>query len=102
MTSAEIVQQIAALDVAEVPAVLAAVAARLAQGHQESVSAEDLAHNIGSDANLTIEEAAALIRRSKKWIYRHRAALPFLRKLGPRSYVCSRVGLEKWLGRRGQ
>jgi Helix-turn-helix domain len=49
---------------------------------------------------LTIDEAAARIRRSKKWLYRHRESLPFVRKLGPRSYVVSKQKLESWLAKR--
>jgi hypothetical protein len=54
------------------------------------------------DVNLTVEEAATLLRKSTKWLYRHRATLPFVRKLGPRSYIVSKNGLEHWLARRSR
>jgi len=49
------------------------------------------------DESLTIEEAAALLRRSTKWMYRHRDRLPFVKKIGPRSYLVSRPSLNRWL-----
>ena len=51
------------------------------------------------DTYLTIKEAARLLHLLTKWLYRHRATLPFLRKLGPRSYVCSKLELNRWLAR---
>jgi predicted DNA-binding transcriptional regulator AlpA len=80
------------------PKVIAAAVARWAQARPApEPSPQQYAHD---DTSLTIEEAAALLRRSTKWIYRHRATLPFIRKLGPRSYICSQDALNKWLARR--
>ena len=102
MTLPELLQQIATLDPTDAPAVLAAVAARLAQGRQAPTPSEAPVENRADDRNLTIEETAALIRRSTKWIYRHRANLPFVRKLGPRSYICSLQTLNRWLAQRSR
>jgi hypothetical protein len=77
------------------PKIVAAAAARWAQappGPEPPIANVNCADN---DA-ITIAEAAGMICRSPKWISRHRAQLPFLRKLGPRSYVCSRTALIKW------
>jgi hypothetical protein len=49
---------------------------------------------------LTTEEAAKLLRRSTKWISRHRRNLPFARKLSERSWVYSEQGLRRWLARK--
>jgi predicted DNA-binding transcriptional regulator AlpA len=53
----------------------------------------------GSDRLLTTVEAAAILRRSVKWIYRHQKTLPFARRLSARSWVFSERGLQKWLAR---
>jgi hypothetical protein len=96
VTTIELIAAIADLDPAEVPAVLAAVAARLAQPRPVH---EPPPEPNGQDESLTIGEAAALLRRSTKWIYRHRARLPFISKIGPRSYLCSKSALLRWRDR---
>jgi predicted DNA-binding transcriptional regulator AlpA len=49
------------------------------------------------DTLLTVEECAHRLRRSPKWIYRRVKTLPFARKLGPRSWIFSEQGLQKWI-----
>ncbi len=98
MTTPDLMAAIAHLDPADAPAVLAAVAARLAEARNDESQPEPAAP--ADDTNLTIEETAKRLHRSTKWIYRHRATLPFIRKLGPRSYICSQNALNKWLARR--
>jgi hypothetical protein len=49
---------------------------------------------------LTTEEAAALLRRSPRWLYRNAKRLPFVRRLSPRSMVHSRKGIERYLASR--
>jgi len=98
----DLIAAIADLDPADAPAVLAAVAAQLAQLGQRPSGADDPAIKGAEylpDESLTIEEAAACLRRSTKWIYRHRARLPFVRKIGPRSYLCSKSALLRWRDR---
>jgi predicted DNA-binding transcriptional regulator AlpA len=51
------------------------------------------------DRMLTVRECAERLRRSTKWVYRRVKTLPFARSLGPRSWVFSQRGLEKWLAR---
>ncbi|HWE06397.1 MAG TPA: helix-turn-helix domain-containing protein [Rhizomicrobium sp.] len=92
-----LIAAIQTLDPADVPAVMMALSARLlaAKSIAPAESAPD-----SEDVNLTIAEAAALLRRSGKWVYRHRTSLPFIRKIGPRSYICSKRALDRWLARR--
>lgn len=79
-----------------IPKLIVALAARLLEPEPvEPVSDEP-------DRSLTTEEAAALLRRSTKWISRHRRSLPFARKLSERSWVYSEQGLRRWLARRGE
>ncbi|MBV8771496.1 MAG: helix-turn-helix domain-containing protein [Deltaproteobacteria bacterium] len=97
MTSAsEIIAAIADLDTSDMAAILAAVASRLAHSRP---APEPSAPAAADDESLTIEEAATLLRKSTKWIYRHRERLPFIRKIGPRSYLVSKSGLLRWRDR---
>jgi hypothetical protein len=45
-------------------------------------------------------EAAAMLRRKVRWIYRGADTLPFVRRIGPRSLLCSEQGIKRWLERR--
>jgi predicted DNA-binding transcriptional regulator AlpA len=96
MNLPELLEGIAQLDAGALPAVLAAVAGRLATTAAPTTSPTPLDE---PDTMLSTDEAAALLHRSAKWLYRHRTALPFARKLGPRSYVWSKTGLLRWLAR---
>ena len=78
----------------QIPAFIAALAARLL----EPAPSPEPAPN-EPDKMLTTAKAAALLRRSVKWIYRHNGNLPFARKLSDRSWVYSEQGLRKWLAR---
>lgn len=49
---------------------------------------------------LTIDEAAARLRVSPRWLYRHAKILPFARKLSRKVLRFSRVGLARWLATR--
>jgi len=51
------------------------------------------------DKWLTAQEVALALRKSVKWVYRRAARLPFARRLDNRSWVFSKKGLERWLGR---
>lgn len=46
---------------------------------------------------LTVDEAAALLRLSRRWLYRHAKTLPFARKLSRKVLRFSRSGLARWL-----
>ena len=49
---------------------------------------------------LTIDEAAARLRVSPRWLYRHAKTLPFSRKLSRKVLRFSRVGMVRWLATR--
>ena len=51
------------------------------------------------DQMLTVRECAERLRKSTKWVYRRTRTLPFAICLGPRSWVFSQKGLEKWLAK---
>ena len=96
MKVAELLNEIEKIDPADAPAIMMALAARLAstKADEPQAMATDT-----EDTMLTTQEAAAMLKRSVKWLYRHHS-LPFARKIGPRSYVWSRNELQKWLSRR--
>ena len=49
---------------------------------------------------LTVAEAAAALRVTARWLYRHAKTLPFARKLSRKVLRFSRVGLVRWLATR--
>lgn len=93
-----------AIEQAEIPAALSALAAlqsalavRLMNGTPAPVPVPP-----ESDRMLTVDEAAALLRRRRTWIYRHAATLPFVKRISRKSLLCSEAGIKRWLaGRRG-
>jgi excisionase family DNA binding protein len=50
---------------------------------------------------LTVKEAADRCSTSADWIYRHKDALPFIRRLG-RTVRVSEAALARWMARRAQ
>jgi predicted DNA-binding transcriptional regulator AlpA len=94
MTAADLIDAISTIDRDQLPALMLAIAARIAEDKPAEPAVPE-----PDDTNLSMEEAAARLRRSAKWLYRHRTRLPFVRKLGPRSYVCSKNGLDRWVAR---
>ena len=91
----------AALPAEAIPAVLSTLAAWQAQlAARLMVPAHTPAAEAGeADVMLKVDEVAARLRKSKKWVYRRAKTLPFARRLGPRSWVFSQNGLDKWLPR---
>jgi len=93
----------ASIPVEQIPAVLAAFAA-----WQSALAARLMATPATivetatetDDRLLTVRECAERLRKSPKWVYRRTKTLPFARCLGPRSWVFSQRGLEKWLAQR--
>jgi hypothetical protein len=77
-------------------AALSAIGLAWASSGQSAQSTSETA----DDQMLTVDEAAAILRRERRWIYRHAATLPFVRRLSPRSLLCSRKGVERWLAAR--
>jgi hypothetical protein len=69
--------------------VLATASERPHRRHQiELPDADDL---------ITVAEAAAILRRSRRWIWRHKRKLPFIHEISPRSLLCSKRGIANWL-----
>jgi len=88
------------IEQAEIPAALAALAAL-----QGALAARLLVAPVVAPANgegdtmLTTKEAAKLLCRSPRWIYRHKH-LPFVKPLSARSMVHSKRGIERYLATR--
>ncbi len=53
-----------------------------------------------TDRMLTPDEAAAILRRSRRWLYRNADRLPFVKRLSPKSILCSESGIRRWLATR--
>ncbi|MGH2367195.1 MAG: helix-turn-helix transcriptional regulator [Chloroflexota bacterium] len=51
------------------------------------------------DRLLTVEEAAAVLSVSKRWLYSHAGRLPFARHLSHRALRFSEAGLRRWIDR---
>ena len=49
------------------------------------------------DQLLTITEAAALLKTTKDWLYRHWGELPFTVRLSPRQLRFSAKGIERYI-----
>jgi hypothetical protein len=60
--------------------------------------AQDEGKRIAADDEmLKVEEAAALIRRTPRWIYRHVHKLPFVVRISPKALLCLKRGIQSWL-----
>jgi helix-turn-helix protein len=49
---------------------------------------------------MTVAEAAALLRKQPRWVYRHAKQLPFVKRLSPKALLVSEAGLRKWIEQR--
>jgi Helix-turn-helix domain len=58
-------------------------------GHQPTIA----------DRMLTTAEAAEMLRRSPRWIYRNADRLPFVKRISQKSLLCSEAGIKRWLER---
>jgi hypothetical protein len=52
------------------------------------------------DQMLMVDEAAKMLRRKPQWIYRNAARLPFVKRISPKSLLCSKNGISRWLATR--
>jgi len=78
---------------ASTAAVQAALTAELlARGHAQTAPAKD--------RWLKPDEASAVLRRDRRWLYRLARTLPFIKKISARSFLCSEVGIHRWLATR--
>ena len=91
---------IAAIPAAEIPAMLAQLAAYQAQLAARLMATPGPEPAVDEpDKLLTAAEASQVLRRSRKWLSRNRTRLPFARRMGPRSWTYSEQGLRRWLAR---
>jgi predicted DNA-binding transcriptional regulator AlpA len=95
----------AAVPEEQIPAVIATfgawqtqLAARL-MSSPATVSAPEVRPDEESDRPLTTVQVAEMLGHSTKWVYRHVKNLPFARRIGPRDYRFSLLGLRKWQAR---
>jgi hypothetical protein len=51
----------------------------------------------GLDDMISIEEAAAALHVRRQWLVRRARRYPFIRRLSRKKFVCSRIGLIRWL-----
>jgi hypothetical protein len=49
------------------------------------------------DIMLKPTEAATMLRRKPRWLYRNKNKLPFVVQVSPRTILCSERGLRQWL-----
>jgi hypothetical protein len=90
----------ATIPLGEIPGTIALLAALQAQLAARLMTAPAQPEPVSDgDQLLTVKEAATVLRRSAKWLYRRAPKLPFARHLDNRSWVFSKKGLEKWLAR---
>ena len=48
----------------------------------------------------SVEEVAGIIGKPRRWISRNAARLPFVTRVSLKHYICSRIGLRRWLSTR--
>lgn len=54
----------------------------------------------GLDDVATVEEVATIIGKPRRWIIENAANLPFVMRVSRKHFVCSRIGLRRWLASR--
>ena len=93
--------RLAALPPEQIPSILARVAAiqsvltaRLLAIPPVPVASESKSET--TDQLLTAEDAAAILRVTPRWLYRHANRLPFTRRLSRKCLRFSEAGLRRW------
>lgn len=81
----------AAVLLAQVAAVQASLAARVASAAQPAAARRQQA-----DRLISVDEAAARLGVTPRWLYRHSVHLPFARRLSRKTLRFSDLGLERW------
>jgi hypothetical protein len=79
-------------DLAELSSAQNALAAALLDSKQAPHATAD-----ADDRMMTADEAAVVLHHDRRWLYRHAADLPFVRRVSRKSFLCSEIGLRKWL-----
>lgn len=57
-------------------------------------------HRVETDRLLTVGEASERTGMSRAWLYRHKANLPFSKRIG-RKVLFSEAGMTRWIATRG-
>jgi hypothetical protein len=70
----------------------ALLAARL-----RSASVQAGEHQKEADEWLDIDAAAARLKKSRRWIFKHAKELTFTRRISKKTLLCSAKGIDKWL-----
>ncbi len=52
------------------------------------------------DDVVSVEEVVAILGKSRRWIVRNAASLPFVMRVSRKHFVCSRIALRRWLATR--
>src|SRR5437879_1702773 len=87
-----------ALSAEEEHAILTALRGVIGHDGPREITAASTHAGAWSDGDLlTVGEAAAALRLSPRWLYRHAKTLPFARKLSRKVLRFSRVGITRWL-----
>lgn len=87
-----LLDDIARLPPGDLPAVLAAVAARMATVQAEQVPTVAPAE---PDRGISLKEAAGRLGISESFLYKNASHLPFVRRIG-RRLVCSTAAMDRW------
>jgi hypothetical protein len=58
-------------------------------------------HELEDDTWLSADEAAALLHKPRRRLFRNARRLPFTRRVSRKSLLCSRNRLERWLQTQG-
>jgi predicted DNA-binding transcriptional regulator AlpA len=81
-----------------IPAAILRLSARLVAEPPVPADTSSTSEKQHNNDMLTTAEAAAALRKSVKWLYRHKT-LPFVHQLPGGGLLFSREGIEKWLAR---
>lgn len=86
----------AAVLLAQVAAIQATLAARVA-----SIAQPGPARRQEDDRLISVEDAAARLGVTPRWLYRHAPRLPFARRLSRKALRFSELGLKRWQAAQG-
>jgi excisionase family DNA binding protein len=82
--------------IGEAEALRARLWARLQATSAQPTTPAPAVNGNGADRLLTVDEAADRLGVSRRWVYRHVKALPFVRRLSGGTLRFSEKGLTRW------
>jgi hypothetical protein len=50
-----------------------------------------------ADFSLDADEAAAMLRKPRRWLFENAERLPFVRRISKKTLLCSESGLKRWV-----